>query len=75
MFLYEFSIKRADMFLEALVWLNYLLRSNGSEKTVVAFIILAWTNNFNMEVLKGQAVQKQLWNTANTVKEKFGRKL
>ncbi|XP_042637161.1 glycogen [starch] synthase, muscle [Orycteropus afer afer] len=49
---------------------------NGSEQTVVTFFIMpARTNNFNVETLKGQAVRKQLWDTANTVKEKFGRKL
>ncbi|XP_039567845.1 glycogen [starch] synthase, muscle-like, partial [Passer montanus] len=56
--------------------LNYLLRVNGSEVTVVAFFIMpARTNNFNVESLKGQAVRKQLWDTANAVKEKFGKKL
>ncbi|XP_045148575.1 glycogen [starch] synthase, muscle [Echinops telfairi] len=73
---YEFSNKGADVFLEALARLNYLLRVNGSELTVVTFFIMpARTNNFNVETLKGQAVRKQLWDTANTVKEKFGRKL
>ncbi|XP_032983507.1 glycogen [starch] synthase, muscle isoform X2 [Rhinolophus ferrumequinum] len=73
---YEFSNKGADIFLEALARLNYLLRVNGNEQTVVAFFIMpARTNNFNVETLKGQAVRKQLWDTANTVKEKFGRKL
>uniref|UniRef100_A0A8C3BLD4 Glycogen [starch] synthase n=1 Tax=Cairina moschata TaxID=8855 RepID=A0A8C3BLD4_CAIMO len=73
---YEFSNKGADIFLEALARLNYLLRVNGSETTVVAFFIMpARTNNFNVESLKGQAVRKQLWDTANTVKEKFGKKL
>uniref|UniRef100_A0A7M4FEP6 Glycogen [starch] synthase n=1 Tax=Crocodylus porosus TaxID=8502 RepID=A0A7M4FEP6_CROPO len=73
---YEFSNKGADIFLEALARLNYLLRVNGSESTVVAFFIMpARTNNFNVETLKGQAVRKQLWDTANAVKEKFGKKL
>ncbi|XP_065715740.1 glycogen [starch] synthase, muscle isoform X2 [Patagioenas fasciata] len=73
---YEFSNKGADIFLEALARLNYLLRVNGSEVTVVAFFIMpARTNNFNVESLKGQAVRKQLWDTANAVKEKFGKKL
>ncbi|MBN3300546.1 GYS1 protein, partial [Amia calva] len=73
---YEFSNKGADIFLEALARLNYLLRVNHSEVTVVAFFIMpARTNNFNVETLKGQAVRKQLWDTANTVKEKFGKKL
>uniref|UniRef100_A0AAY4CFS6 Glycogen [starch] synthase n=1 Tax=Denticeps clupeoides TaxID=299321 RepID=A0AAY4CFS6_9TELE len=73
---YEFSNKGADLFLEALARLNYLLRVNHSEVTVIAFFIMpARTNNFNVETLKGQAVRKQLWDTAQTVKERFGKKL
>uniref|UniRef100_H3BEI0 Glycogen [starch] synthase n=1 Tax=Latimeria chalumnae TaxID=7897 RepID=H3BEI0_LATCH len=73
---YEFSNKGADIFLEALARLNYLLRVNQSEITVIAFFIMpARTNNFNVETLKGQAVRKQLWDTAHAVKEKFGKKL
>uniref|UniRef100_A0A8U7MEJ7 Glycogen [starch] synthase n=1 Tax=Corvus moneduloides TaxID=1196302 RepID=A0A8U7MEJ7_CORMO len=73
---YEFSNKGADMFLEALSRLNFLLRVHKTDVTVVVFFIMpAKTNNFNVETLKGQAVRKQLWDTAQSVKEKFGRKL
>uniref|UniRef100_A0AAV2IYU1 Glycogen [starch] synthase n=1 Tax=Knipowitschia caucasica TaxID=637954 RepID=A0AAV2IYU1_KNICA len=73
---YEFSNKGADIFLESLSRLNYLLRVQRSDVTVVVFFIMpAKTNNFNVESLKGQAVRKQLWDTAHTVKEKFGRRL
>ncbi|XP_078286456.1 glycogen [starch] synthase, muscle-like [Rhinoraja longicauda] len=73
---YEFTNKGADVFLEALARLNYLLRTHQSAVTVVAFFIMpARTNNFNVESLKGQAVRKQLWDTANTVKERFGKKM
>ncbi|GAA6079030.1 glycogen [starch] synthase, muscle isoform X1, partial [Tachysurus ichikawai] len=73
---YEFSNKGADIFLEALARLNYLLRVNHSQVTVIVFFIMpARTNNFNVETLKGQAVRKQLWDTAQTVKERFGKKL
>uniref|UniRef100_A0A671V7G6 Glycogen [starch] synthase n=1 Tax=Sparus aurata TaxID=8175 RepID=A0A671V7G6_SPAAU len=73
---YEFSNKGADIFLESLSRLNYLLRVHRSDVTVVVFFIMpAQTNNFNVESLKGQAVRKQLWDTAHTVKEKFGKKL
>uniref|UniRef100_A0A8C6V5B1 Glycogen [starch] synthase n=1 Tax=Neogobius melanostomus TaxID=47308 RepID=A0A8C6V5B1_9GOBI len=69
---YEFSNKGADIFLESLARLNYLLR----DVTVVVFFIMpAKTNNFNVESLKGQAVRKQLWDTAHSVKEKFGKRL
>uniref|UniRef100_A0A669BQ37 Glycogen [starch] synthase n=1 Tax=Oreochromis niloticus TaxID=8128 RepID=A0A669BQ37_ORENI len=73
---YEFSNKGADIFLESLSRLNYLLRVHRNDVTVVVFFIMpAKTNNFNVESLKGQAVRKQLWDTAHAVKEKFGRKL
>ncbi|XP_038639766.1 glycogen [starch] synthase, muscle-like isoform X2 [Scyliorhinus canicula] len=73
---YEFTNKGADVFLEALARLNYLLRAHQSRVTVIAFFIMpARTNNFNVETLKGQAVRKQLWDTANRVKETFGKKL
>uniref|UniRef100_A0A3B3DS98 Glycogen [starch] synthase n=1 Tax=Oryzias melastigma TaxID=30732 RepID=A0A3B3DS98_ORYME len=73
---YEFSNKGADIFLESLSRLNYLLRVHRNDMTVVVFFIMpAKTNNFNVESLKGQAIRKQLWDTAHTVKEKFGKKL
>ncbi|KFW00754.1 Glycogen [starch] synthase, liver, partial [Fulmarus glacialis] len=73
---YEFSNKGADMFLEALSRLNFLLRVHKTDVTVVVFFIMpAKTNNFNVETLKGQAVRKQLWDTAQSMKEKFGKKL
>ncbi|XP_060937588.1 glycogen [starch] synthase, liver [Limanda limanda] len=73
---YEFSNKGADIFLESLSRLNYLLRVHNNDVTVVVFFIMpAKTNNFNVESLKGQAIRKQLWDTAHNVKEKFGKKL
>ncbi|KAG7456203.1 hypothetical protein MATL_G00249230 [Megalops atlanticus] len=73
---YEFSNKGADIFLESLSRLNYLLRVHRSDVTVVVFFIMpAKTNNFNVETLKGQAIRKQLWDTAHSVKEKFGKRL
>lgn len=73
---YEFSNKGADLFLESLSRLNYLLRVHKNDVTVVVFFIMpAKTNNFNVESLKGQAVRKQLWDTAQSVKEKFGKRL
>lgn len=73
---YEYTNKGADIFLEALSRLNFLLRVHRSDVTVVVFFIMPTkTNNFNVETLKGQAVRKQLWDTAHSVKEKFGKKL
>ncbi|XP_057710849.1 glycogen [starch] synthase, liver isoform X1 [Corythoichthys intestinalis] len=73
---YEFSNKGADLFLESLSRLNYLLKLHRNDVTVVVFFIMpAKTNNFNVESLKGQAIRKQLWDTAHAVKEKFGKRL
>uniref|UniRef100_H0VRI0 Glycogen [starch] synthase n=1 Tax=Cavia porcellus TaxID=10141 RepID=H0VRI0_CAVPO len=73
---YEFSNKGADIFLESLSRLNFLLRMHKSSVTAVVFFIMpAKTNNFNVETLKGQAVRKQLWDTVHSMKEKFGKKL
>ncbi|XP_077566112.1 glycogen [starch] synthase, liver [Stigmatopora nigra] len=73
---YEFSNKGADLFLESLSRLNYLLKVHRNDVTVVVFFIMpAKTNNFNVESLKGQAIRKQLWDTAHAVKEKFGKRL
>ncbi|XP_069867663.1 glycogen [starch] synthase, liver [Dipodomys merriami] len=73
---YEFSNKGADILLESLSRLNFLLKLHKSNVTVVVFFIMpAKTNNFNVETLRGQAVRKQLWDTAHTMKEKFGKKL
>ncbi|ELW60558.1 Glycogen [starch] synthase, liver [Tupaia chinensis] len=75
---YEFSNKGADIFLESLTVLCFLIphQMHKSDVTVVVFFIMpAKTNNFNVETLKGQAVRKQLWDTAHSVKEKFGKKL
>ncbi|XP_054045040.1 glycogen [starch] synthase, liver isoform X2 [Rissa tridactyla] len=55
---------------------NNLDQVHKTNVTVVVFFIMpAKTNNFNVETLKGQAVRKQLWDTAQSVKEKFGKKL
>ncbi|XP_059843636.1 glycogen [starch] synthase, liver-like isoform X2 [Hypanus sabinus] len=73
---YEFTNKGADLFMEALSRLNFLLRVQKCDVTVVVFFIMpAKTHNFNIETLKGQAVRKQLWDTAHLVKEKFGKRL
>lgn len=73
---YEFTNKGADMFLEGLARLNYMLKSSGSTTTVVAFLIFpARTNNFNVDSLKGQAVVKQLKETVASIQNKVGDRL
>ncbi|KAK7895691.1 hypothetical protein WMY93_021016 [Mugilogobius chulae] len=59
---YEFSNKGADIFLESLSRLNYLLRVHRSDVTVVVFFIMP-------------AKPTTSTDTAHTVKEKFGSRL
>lgn len=73
---YEFSNKGADIFIESLSRLNYLLKLHRPDITVVAFLIFpAKTNNFNVDSLRGHAVTKSLRDTINTVQQKIGKRM
>eukprot|EP00112_Aurelia_sp_Birch-Aquarium-sp1_P018819 Seg455.5 transcript_id=Seg455.5/GoldUCD/mRNA.D3Y31 product=Glycogen protein_id=Seg455.5/GoldUCD/D3Y31 len=73
---YEYSNKGADVFLESLARLNYLLKTADVDITVVAFLIFpARTNNFNVEALKGQAHVKQLKETVASIHDKVGKRI
>lgn len=59
-----------------MIGLNYRLQQSGSKLTVVAFIIMpAKTNSYNVEVLKGQAVTKQLRDTVTDIQNRVGARL
>ncbi|CAF2888594.1 unnamed protein product [Rotaria sp. Silwood2] len=69
---YEFSNKGADMYIEALARLNHMLKSSGSEVTVVAFLIFPTaTNNFNVESLRGQSIAKMFRDTVSNIQVYF----
>lgn len=73
---YEFGNKGADIFIEALARLNHFLKSSGSDKTVVAFLIFPCkTNNFNVESLRGQALTKSLRDTINGIQAEIGKRM
>ncbi|CAF1239042.1 unnamed protein product [Adineta ricciae] len=73
---YEFSNKGADMFIESLARLNHMLKSSGSDVTIVAFLIFPTaTNNFNIESLRGQSVAKMLRDTVQNVQSDIGKRL
>ncbi|PRT56633.1 Glycogen [starch] synthase [Wickerhamiella sorbophila] len=73
---YEYRNKGADFYIEALARLNHRLKSSGSNKTVVAFIIMpAATHSYTVETLKGQAVMKSLESTIDGIQAKIGRRL
>lgn len=73
---YEFSNKGADMFIESLARLNHLLKSAGSDVTVVVFLIFPTrTSNFNVESLRGQAIAKQLRETVHNLQNELGKRI
>lgn len=87
---YEFRNKGIDMYLEALSskihkyigfhhcnpGLNKRLQHVNSPVTVVAFIIMpAHTNNYNVEALKGQALNKQLKDAVNQITQNIGKRV
>eukprot|EP00118_Oscarella_pearsei_P019760 m.211752 g.211752 ORF g.211752 m.211752 type:complete len:676 (+) comp39760_c1_seq95:1745-3772(+) len=73
---YEYRNKGADMFLESLSRLNYKLKRDKSDMTVIAFLIFpAKTNSFNVDSLKGQAVTKQLSEIVTDIKDSIGKRI
>lgn len=73
---YEYRNKGADMYIESLARLNHRLKTSGSKKTVVAFIIMpASTHSYTVETLKGQAVIKALDETVKEIQQTIGRRL
>ncbi len=60
------------MFIESLAGLNDLLKREGTDITVVAFIITnTRTNNFNVETLRGQSIMKELKATCSQIGKQF----
>jgi len=73
---YEFTNKGADMFIESLARLNHMLKSSGSDMTIVAFLIFPTsTNNFNIESLRGQSVAKMLRDAVQNIQSDIGKRL
>ena len=65
------------IFLEELPCISaFCFQASGSDMTVIAFLIFpAKTNNFNVESLRGQAIAKQLRETAAVVQRDIGHRL
>ena len=73
---YEYRNKGADLYIEALSRLNRMLIEIGSDKTVVAFIIMpAKVDNYNVASLEGQAKTKLLHDTVSDLQKKMGEKI
>lgn len=73
---YEYRNKGIDLFIEALARLNGLLRHEGSDVTVVAFIIApAATRSINVNVLKNRFMLEELRNTCNQITNTVGERI
>jgi hypothetical protein len=60
----EYYNKGVDLFIESLAELNYLLKRDNSEVTVVAFIIIpGQTNNYNVESIKVFVLRNKSFQT------------
>jgi hypothetical protein len=60
--------KGIDLFLHGLKKLNEVLKEEGSDVTVVAFIITnAHTKSYNVESLKGQTLLHELHKTVDEI--------
>jgi len=72
----EYYNKGVDLFIESLAELNYLLKKDNSDITVVAFLIIPGnTNNYNVESIKGQSVRREIRETCNKLVKKIGDRL
>ncbi|KAJ3343001.1 hypothetical protein HDU93_000171 [Gonapodya sp. JEL0774] len=73
---YEYRNKGIDMFIDGLARLNKRMQLSGSTTTVVAFIVMpAATLGYTVESLKGQAVMKQLTQTAEQIERQITERL
>ncbi|XP_023325702.1 glycogen [starch] synthase isoform X2 [Eurytemora carolleeae] len=73
---YEFGNKGGDIFIEGLARLNHYLKSCGSDVTVIAFIIFPAKNtSFNVDALRGHAINKSLQEAVADVQAKIGKKM
>ncbi|MEX2671607.1 MAG: glycosyltransferase, partial [Phycisphaeraceae bacterium] len=73
---YEYRNKGFDLTIEALARLNWQLKAEGSDRTVVAFIVTRRPyRGINANVLSGRAMMDELRQTCNHIKDELGDKL
>ncbi len=73
---YEYRNKGMDVYIEALHQLNQRLKAEGTDMTLVAFIISpAAFKGFNVESLNRQAMANELRKTCQNIQQDMGRKL
>jgi glycogen(starch) synthase len=73
---YEYRNKGFDLTLEALARLNWRLRENDIDRTIVFFLITKRPyRSINPEVLRSRAVMEELRDTCEHIQEQFGQRL
>jgi len=73
---HEYFNKGVNLFIDSLAQLNESLRREGSDVTIVAFIIMpAPTNNFNVESLKGHSIIRDLKETCQSLVEQLANQV
>lgn len=73
---FEYSNKGFDMTLEALARLNYRMKQEGSNKTVVMFFITkAPVHSINPDVLQSRALLEEIKDTISSIESQVGDKL
>lgn len=73
---YEFRNKGADIFIESMARLNEKLKAEGSDTTIVSFMIMpAKTTSVKNETLQGQAVLKSLHDHIRGIQRTISEKL
>jgi glycogen(starch) synthase len=73
---YEYRNKGIDLYIEALARLNWRMKSEGIDKTVVAFVVTrAATNGINVNVLQSKVLFDELRKTVHSITESMDRRL
>ncbi|XP_049852624.1 glycogen [starch] synthase-like [Schistocerca gregaria] len=72
----EYHNKGVDLFIESLARLNYLLKKNSRDITVVAFIIMPGkVSNYNIESIKGQSLLREIKNSCDKISKRIKNRL
>jgi glycogen(starch) synthase len=73
---YEYRNKGMDLFIEALRRLNQTLRRDGSDVTVVAFLITpAAVRHLNLDVLKSRSMLQEMRTACNKMTAQIGERI
>jgi len=72
----EYHNKGVDLFIESLAELNFLLKRDHIDVTVVAFIIMPGdTNSYNVESIKGQSIRREILETCDRITKDISERM